>query len=81
MHDLKSIVMRANVFENDWLWRRRLGHLNYQSLKNFKNHHDLIYGLLEIEDMKEVCEGCAMGRQHREPFPITKAWGATEPLN
>ena len=40
----------------------------------------MIYGLPTIEDLKEVCEGCALGKHHRELFPKEKAWRARAPL-
>lgn len=74
---LDSVAMRANVVENDWLWYKRLGHLNHQSLRNLKNQ-ELVYELSEIEVVTEVCEGCAMGKQHREPFSTIQTRRATD---
>ena len=40
----------------------------------------MVYGLPSIEENKEVCEGCALGKQHREAFPKEKTWRAQAPL-
>lgn len=40
----------------------------------------MVYGLPEIEEMKESWEGCAMEKQQREPLPTSQALKATEPL-
>ena len=33
-----------------------------------------------IEEKNEVCEGCALGKHHRQPFPKGVAWRAKEVL-
>jgi hypothetical protein len=33
----------------------------------------MVYGLSEIEDKKDVCEACALGKIHRESFLKEKA--------
>ena len=66
------------IVNESWLWHRRLGHLNFQSLKNLQQKN-MVYGLPNIQEVKEVCEGCALGKHHRESFP-KKAWRAKAPL-
>ncbi|KAM2938262.1 hypothetical protein FF1_038075 [Malus domestica] len=59
---MDSIAMRTIVVESVWLWHRKIGHLKYQSLKNLKNQEPM-YGLPEIDEVKEVCESYAIGKQ------------------
>ena len=68
-----------NVVDETWLWHKRLGHLNFQSLK-YLQQKGMVHGLSMIQEVKEVCEGCALGKQHREAFPKDKAWRAKAPL-
>lgn len=75
----KNVVLKMDVLDKSWLWHRRLGHLNFQSLKNLQQKN-MVYGLPTIEEAKEVCEGCALGKHHREAFPKEKAWRAKAPL-
>ena len=52
------------------LWHQRYGHVWYNNLK-LLNNTGMVYGL--NFDSKEAVdrkfEGCAMGKQHRQPFP------------
>ena len=53
------------------LWHRRLGHLGYNNLAKLPS---MANGLdLAASDIKAassvVCEPCAMGKNHRQPFP------------
>ena len=52
------------------LWHQRYGHLGYDNLR-LLNNKEMVNGL--NIDTKEVvdrnCEGCAMGKQNRQPFP------------
>ena len=40
----------------------------------------MVHGLPKIEEKKDVCEGCALGKQHQESFPTERAWRAKAPL-
>ena len=69
----KEMAMKVNVNDDSWLWHKRFGHLNFQSLKALQSKN-MVYGLPRIDEKKEVCEGCALGKQHRESFSKEKAW-------
>ncbi|CAL8998661.1 unnamed protein product [Prunus brigantina] len=74
-----SVAMKATIEESTWCWHRRFGHLNMQSLKLLQQK-EMVYGLPEIEDAKRICQGCAMGKAHREAFSKEKTWRANVPL-
>ncbi|KAM5569751.1 hypothetical protein ABKV19_016986 [Rosa sericea] len=74
-----DVSWKVDVLNNAWLWHRRLGHLNFQSLKHLKEK-DMVHGLPIIQEASEICEGCAVGKQHRDSFPKEKAWRASKPL-
>ena len=40
----------------------------------------MVFGLPSIFSTKGVCEGCVLGKHHREMFNKGKAWHAKEPL-
>jgi len=61
------------------LWHLRYGHLNYVSLKLLTSQ-DMIFGLPKVEEHKEVCEGCALGKDLRKNFPRGEAWRESHPL-
>ena len=40
----------------------------------------MVRGMPNIDRQDQVCEGCALGKHHRDSFPIGKAWRASSPL-
>eukprot|EP01018_Ginkgo_biloba_P008530 Gb_21972 [translate_table: standard] len=40
----------------------------------------MVTGLLLIQRPDEECEGCIIGKHHREPFAVRESWRALEPL-
>ena len=68
-------ALKAQTSNDSWLWHKRYGHLNFHSLKVL-HQKGMAYGLPRIEEHNEVCEGCALGKQHRQPFPKGVAWRA-----
>src|SRR6202021_973023 len=52
------------------LWHRRLGHLNLDAVRKLARDN-LVDGLTitALQDFDRVCEGCALGKSHRLPFP------------
>ena len=40
----------------------------------------MVYGLPKVQEHKDVCEGCALGKHSRASFPRGKAWKASYPL-
>lgn len=50
------------------LWHEHLGHVNYIYLQEMSTQA-LVIGLPQISCTNGVCQGCALGKQHRDPFP------------
>ncbi|GKF20454.1 retrovirus-related pol polyprotein from transposon TNT 1-94, partial [Tanacetum coccineum] len=73
-------VLKATTADEALLWHRRLGHLNFQSLNSIHQKNMVGGGLPQIHEIEGVCEGCALGKQHRKPFPKGVAWRAKEIL-
>ncbi|KAI5342087.1 hypothetical protein L3X38_009962 [Prunus dulcis] len=63
-----QIALRASVIECTWIWHKRLGHLNLRSLKQLRDQ-SMVHGLPYLEEINGVCEGCQLGKQHRDWFP------------
>ena len=59
---------------------KRFGHFNYASLKNMSSM-SFTQHLPAIDVVNEVCDVCQYGKQERLPFPINKAWRASEKLH
>ena len=61
------------------LWHCRYGHLSYKGLKTLYNKK-MVRGLPLITAPTKVCEGCMLGKHHRDPFPKQSQWRASRRL-
>lgn len=71
--------MHAQANELTWLWHKRFGHSNLQSLK-FLSSKNMVKGLPAISEIIGVCEGCQLGKMSRKKFPSGQAWRASKKL-
>ncbi|CAL5403117.1 unnamed protein product [Camellia sinensis] len=69
----------AMVKDQAWLWHLRYGHLNFNGLK-ILHQKNMVSGLPQIDHVSQVCEGCVVGKQHRNAFPKGRAWRAKKVL-
>ena len=77
---VENVALRMEDVEEAWLWHRRFGHLNFNSLKMLCQRK-MVQGLPNaIEEKNEVCDGCALGKHHRQSFPKGVAWRAKKVL-
>ena len=51
------------------LWHRRYGHLNEHDLVELQKK-PMVEGLPELTSKELECEACALGKQHRDEFPV-----------
>eukprot|EP00253_Pinus_taeda_P008514 PITA_08514 len=65
--------------DENWLWHLRFGHLNFGGL-NLLSRKRMVKGLPLIEKPDSLCEGCILGKQHRESFPSGKSIRGKAPL-
>ena len=72
-------ALQSIVLDESWLWHFRYGHLNFGGLK-LLHMKKMVKGLPLIEKPERICEGCILGKQHRESFPISKSHRARAPL-
>ncbi|KAL6320112.1 hypothetical protein AAG906_004621 [Vitis piasezkii] len=60
---VENVALRMEDVEETWLWHRRFGHLNFNSLKMLCQRK-MVQGLPNtIEEKNEVCDGCALGNR------------------
>lgn len=52
------------------LWHERLGHQNLNQVKIFLRNRNIKF---TEENVKQVCRGCALGKQHRASFGISES--------
>eukprot|EP00253_Pinus_taeda_P007785 PITA_07785 len=70
--DARSIQQQAMVAAtstNENLWHQRFGHINLQDLILLKNK-GMVDGLPALHNVKLQCDGCALGKMHRDEFPM-----------
>ena len=72
-------VFQEQVKDENWLWHLRFGHLNFGGL-NLLHRKGMVRGLPLIEKPDNLCEGCILGKQHKESFPAGKSIRAKAPL-
>jgi hypothetical protein len=79
LETLLPAARRASVVEESWIWHKRLGHLNTDSMQKMQQKK-LVIGLPTLTNMDAVCEACVMGKHKREKFPKEGSWRASKPL-
>ncbi|XP_026458839.1 uncharacterized protein LOC113359415 [Papaver somniferum] len=57
----KNVAMRMETIDETWLWHKRLGHLNFNSLKVLSKNNMVQELPQHINHKDRVCEGCALG--------------------
>eukprot|EP00253_Pinus_taeda_P003869 PITA_03869 len=70
--DAKSIPKRAMVAGGSTtkqLWHQRFDHLNFQELMLLQKK-GMVEGLPIFHNIQLNCDGCALGKMHREQFPL-----------
>eukprot|EP00253_Pinus_taeda_P024136 PITA_24136 len=65
-------VFQEQVKDENWLWHLRFGHLNFRGL-NLLHRKGMVKQLSLIEKPDSLCEGCILGKQHKESFPAGKS--------
>ena len=62
------VCLMTKMDETAWLWHAWYGHLNFRSLHEL-GAREMVEGIPLIRRAEQVCDGCALGKQHRTPFP------------
>ena len=75
----KPVCLLTKMEEEAWLWHARYGHLNFRSLREL-GAKKMVEGMPLIRRAEQVCDGCALGKQHRAPFPRASAYRAENNL-
>jgi hypothetical protein len=73
------VCLLSKIEEEAWRWHARFGHLNFRALQSLGSQ-GMVDGLPMIKKVEQVCDGCALGKQHRTPFPQTSTWRASQGL-
>eukprot|EP00253_Pinus_taeda_P016859 PITA_16859 len=76
---VRQEVFQEQVKDENWLWHLRFGHRNFGGL-NLLHRKGMVKGLPLIEKPANICEGCILGKKHKESFPARKSIKAKAPL-
>jgi len=64
-------ALTSTTMKTEELWHRRYGHLNQNDLVLLQKKL-MVEGLPVLKHQHIECEACALGKQHREEFPVHK---------
>ncbi|WVZ50199.1 hypothetical protein U9M48_001476 [Paspalum notatum var. saurae] len=73
------VCLLSKIDEEAWRWHARFGHLNFRSLHDL-GAKKMVDGIPLIKHGEQFCDGCALGKQHRAPFPHASAYRAQKGL-
>ena len=63
----QAMVVAGSTAEN--IWHQRFGHLSLQDLILLQRK-GMVDGLPIFHNVKLDCDGCTLGKMHREEFPL-----------
>ncbi|GKE18362.1 retrovirus-related pol polyprotein from transposon TNT 1-94 [Tanacetum coccineum] len=65
----------------NWLWHKRLSHLNFKNINNLEKHN-LVSGLLSLTFSKDKnCSACEKGKHHRASFKTKRSFSINKSLH
>jgi len=73
------VCLLSKIEEEAWRWHARFRHLNFRALRDL-GVKNMVNGLPLIRKVEQVCDGCALGKHHRRPFPQASSWRASTGL-
>jgi transposase InsO family protein len=74
------VCLLAKFNDVTWRWHARFGHLHFRALHTLARKN-MVRGLLEVDRVDDLCDDCALGKQHRAPFPRASAYRAERGLD
>ncbi|KAM0826297.1 hypothetical protein ACQ4PT_068956 [Festuca glaucescens] len=77
-HDA-PVCLLSKTEDMSWRWHARFGHLHFRALHTL-SRRDMVRGMPEVKRVEEYCDGCALGKQHRSPFPAASPYRAQRGL-
>ena len=78
-NSVSPICLLTKLDDEAWKWHARFGHLNFRSLRDL-GRKEMVSGMPVVERVEQVCDGCALGKQHKAPFPAASSYRAEKGL-
>lgn len=79
IEDVEKVCLLTKMEELSHLWHICLGHVNFKSIA-LMYKDNMVYGLPNIVQPKELCLGCLMSKQTRKPFSSKSIYSASQAL-
>jgi transposase InsO family protein len=70
------VCLLSKMDDVAWLWHARYGHVNFRALRELGTW-EMVEGMPVVKAIEQVCDGCALGKQHRMTFLRTLAYRAS----
>jgi hypothetical protein len=77
--EAKLACLQTQCEDLTTLWHCRYGHLNFKGLMQL-HHKNMVRGLPKLEESRQVCADCLVGKQHRDSIPKSSNWKASKRL-
>ncbi|CAA0806954.1 Uncharacterized mitochondrial protein AtMg00300 [Striga hermonthica] len=74
---VKPVCLLAHAGDVAWRWHACYSHLYFRGLQDL-TIKGMLKGIPTISGHEQFCEGCALGKQHRVPFPSITAYRTKE---
>ncbi|WCJ34767.1 Retrovirus-related Pol polyprotein from transposon TNT 1-94 [Euphorbia peplus] len=68
IQETKGACLLNKTEEEAWLWHTRFGHVNFPAIQLMQKNQ-MVHGLPNLIQPKEICSGCLLSKQARKPFP------------
>ena len=75
----KVACLHARLEEEPWQWHARLGHISFRTIISMATH-EMVYGLPEIPEVKQLCDSCLVGKHARQVFPKATSYRSSQAL-
>lgn len=77
IQETEPIKCLLHAKEDAWLWHMRYGHVNFHSLRSL-SADGMVEGMPHLEQIDQICDGCMIAKQRRQPFPVQSKFRASQ---
>ena len=75
----RPACLHTKMEEDTWRWHARLRHISFKTIGSMATQ-EMVHGLPEIQDDKQLRNSCLVGKQARQAFPKATAYRSSHVL-
>lgn len=75
----KPTCLLSKISEEPWRWHARLGHISFKTIRSMATQ-EMVLGLPDISEVKQLCDSCLVGKQTRHSFPSATQYRSKQVL-